>query len=1157
MAGPKIKLAEGSTDIGADDLDPQSAAAMPGMQAIGQALWDSKPVQQIVTGQGLDQYGQMMRGAISGDPAAQDALAGHSLGMAMGTLKGPEAKAALEAEGYTFRYRNGRPEEISIAAHGPDGQQVGRAIFDKVEGKLVPSGVSVEEAHRRKGVASSMYDMATKDSGLEMVPSEQQTPDAKALWGQPTHTMREMQREAAAKGFQGWKADVATANQTAPKKWAEGGEVGEMSGDTGMAPQSEPIQASPIDQQSSDVNVINPEGKLVSIPQEHLAGALEMGYSHAQPGQVQAHFQQEKYGSTGQQVMTGLEGVGSGVVGSTIATGLERAVGVNPEDIRGREEANPGTHLAGEVAGFAGSALAGTGEAALLGKAGEAAVGLTGLAKAAGGWQTRVAADAVKGAFESVLYQADQELGRAVKEDPEVGAGHAIANIGLAGVMGGVFGGAVGAALRKTGMHPDFPHAQELEEQFVSSADRAAYEAGDLKTHVAVDPSIPEKKKEGLLDAFKLGKQKANASEIKKAQQVLGVPETPGMLLESPLIQMQVDSLAHSPYTYSGNKIRGQLDAAYSGAQGALEAATASANGLSKEELGQTLQSSLTEQVKEAYAPVKAAFDEVSALHPNVPVSLDAIGSFKAGLKDIKEVALGPSTDEGKLARQVVGALQNAKTADDITAVRNMSALKKSGVGADPMGRIKGILRDRLQDLQDESVSKYARSFPRNDEAGAVMSSLIEQNKAAQEAYKPYIRKVAELSEWLGKGKIHGTQDALNFMNERLSATDISKRMFSASKDPAFLKFFNREFPEQFQQVRDYQRMALREAATHGEDFSAKTFFNKLNALEPEVQKALYTGDELKKIAAAETFMRDAFPKNYNPSGTSHALALKAAYESPKGMILANARDYAMEKVIQAASPRVAQAQALADATVKGERLATKAVKAIFNPDKSSMPSAVFPLAANREKLMKLVTGYQNDPSKMFVQNDSNPVPTYAASFAATTGRAVRLLAAAKPDMTPRSALDTRIPPSKAQQAQFDRTLDIAQQPLHVLAKIKSNTLTGSDVLTLKTLYPTIYNGLSQKLNNAIMDAAHKGQVIPYNTRLQLSTFLGQPLDSTMTQPSIAAAQAKGAAQQSQQESAQAPNSGVKRSPGGLEKLSTQAQTQMQGRIRDRSDGKL
>lgn len=914
------------------------------------------------------------------------------------------------------------------------------------------------------------------------------------------------------------------------------------------------------------IDVISPEGEYGSVPQDQLEEALAGGYKQATPEQVHGQAQQDKYGTAGQMIKTGLEGAASGLVGSTLANAAERAIGVNPEDIRGREEANPLTHGVAETGSFIGSAILGTGEAAVLGKLGEAAAGAAGITDAVkgGSFIAKVGADAGKAAFEGALYGLDQEGGKLFKEDPEQSAGHAIANIGLSSVMTGVFGGALGAALRKTGLHPEIAEGLGESEpaQFVSGADKAAFEAGDVKTHVELNQDLTPAKKAGLTDALKLNKQKPNAKEIRAAQELLNAPETPGMTLESPVIQMFVDTTAHSPHTISGGRIRGALDEAYTHADSALQGATASANGMSKDELGQALQKSLTDDTRAAYAPVKEGYEAVAELHPHAPVTPEDIGAFRAGMKDIKEVALGATTDEGKLARQVVKALENAKNADDLSTIRNMAALKKSGVGSDPLGHIKGILRDRLEGLQEEVVSKYASSFPRNDEAGALMHATIEQNLANKAAYKPYIKKVGELASWLGKGKIHGTEDALNFMNERLSASDVAQKLFSASKDPAFLRFFGKEFPEQFKLVRDYQRMALQDSAKLGDEFSAKRFFNKFNKLEPELQKALYAPEELKKIGAAETYIRDAFPKNYNPSGTAHIAALRGDITSPKHMLIANARDYAMEKIIKAAqgSPRAAQAVELAKATAAGDKLATRAIKSVFSGVKDSMPAAVIPLSAHRAKLDKLVATYQADPSKMLAQNDSNPVPEYAQAFSATTGRAVQYLGTLKPDTTPKNPLDSKLPPNPMQKAAYDRALDIAQQPLNVLHRIAQGTLTPQDMTTLRTIYPSIYQNLSNKIMQHVVDSVDSGKPVPYKTRLQLGMFLGQPLDSTMTQPAIQAMQSgsqanKQAAQQSaQQPQGRAPSaSSVK----GLSKLSTQAQTQGQARQADKSDGKL
>lgn len=944
--------------------------------------------------------------------------------------------------------------------------------------------------------------------------------------------------------------------------YAEGGEV--------AGPEASPTP--------DTVNLLNPEGQLVSVPQEHLQSALTVGYSHPSPEQVTAHFRHEDYGGAGQQAIAGLEGVAQGVLGP-LAPAAERLVGVSPEGMRGREEENPVTHGVGEAIGFAGPAVVSMGasgaarlgvsgaaelasraaglqaalpQAALLGKVGEAVGTATALGKAGSGFIEQVGADAIKAAFETAVYQGGEELSNRVKGYPEEGAGSALAHMGMAGVMGGVFGGALGAALRKTGVIKEA--ASELsggsgelpEGVFVSASERPKLEAGDLKAHVEFDPSIKPAKKEALLEAINLGKPKENAAEIKAAQELLGAPETPGMLLGSPLAQMQVDTLANSPYTYSGGRVRTALDEAYSYADSALQGAVKSTNGLSKDELGQSLQASLTQKTRDAYAPVKAAFAELETLYPSIPVELEDIGAFREGLKSIKEVALGPATDEGKIARQVVSALQNAKTAEDLSIIRNMSVLKKSGVGADPLGRIKGILRDRLQTMQDEAVAKYADSFPRNDEAGALMHTLVEADHAAKQAYKPYIRKVQELSEWLGKGKIHGTEDALNFMNERLSASDVSKKLFTASKDPAFLKFFSKEFPEEFSLIRDYQRMDYMDKVKTGDDFSAKRFFNNYNKMEPELQKALYTSEEMKKVSAAETYIRDAFPKSYNPSGTSHVTALRAAYETPKSIILANARDYAMEQVIKRASPRALQASELGRATVSGNKMADSAVKAVMNGDKE-LSTNLAPTQAQRDKLSKMVDTLHADPSKMLQAGDNNPIPQYAQAFAAMASRAVMYLAGVKPNTTPSNPLDTKHAASPFQQSKYNRALDIVQQPLNVMVRMKQGTMTQDDVKTLKTVYPAVYQSLSSKIMSQVMDKVEKGESIPYKTRLQLSMFLGQPLDSTMTQAGIATVQAQSAQKAAAQASATAKPPAAS-SVKGLDNVAKQAQTPGQSR---------
>lgn len=187
-----------------------------------------------------------------------------------------------------------------------------------------------------------------------------------------------------------------------------------------------------------EISVFSPDGTPGTIPAEQAPEAFKSGYQYATPDLLNAQAEKEHYGSTGQQVITGLEGAAQGVAGP-LAPLAERALGVNPEDIRKRAEYNPTTHSLSELGGFGAGALTGTGEAALLGKAGEGAAGLLGLGAEGASVGSRLAAGATKMATEMGLYQSGDEATKAVLDAPS-SVGDAAAHIGMSALLGGVAG---------------------------------------------------------------------------------------------------------------------------------------------------------------------------------------------------------------------------------------------------------------------------------------------------------------------------------------------------------------------------------------------------------------------------------------------------------------------------------------------------------------------------------------------------------------------------------------------------------------------------------------------------------------------------------------------------------------------------------------------
>jgi len=353
--------------------------------------------------------------------------------------------------------------------------------------------------------------------------------------------------------------------------------------------------------------------------------------------------------------------------------------------------------------------------------------------------------------------------------------------------------------------------------------------------------------------------------------------------------------------------------------------------------------------------------------------------------------------------------------------------------------------------------------------------------------------------------------------------------------------------------VQNYQRGVMKEAATKDGVFSPQKFFTALKKLEPEIRGALFSKEELKKLAQADVYFH-SFPKNFNPSGTAHASALQEFFSHPLASTMANTRDVGITAFIKMAgsNPEARAAMELAQSTIKGERNMSKAVKSLFKPAKDTLPLAIMPVASNRDKLIRHLDAYRTDPSKFVAINDNNPIPEYSQSFAATTARVMEFLSMAEPDPKQMGMLDKKFEMTPMQKAQYNRTLDIAQNPLTVLSRIHTQTLTLDDVKAVQAMYPAVYKQIAEKMMHEVVEARAKGTLIPHAMRLQMSMFLGQPLDSSLSQQGIAAAQmtsAPGKESSPQQQG----GGGVKHSTAGLAKMAKSASTSSQIREEARS----
>jgi hypothetical protein len=816
------------------------------------------------------------------------------------------------------------------------------------------------------------------------------------------------------------------------------------------------------------VNVFSPEGDLASIDSDKLPKALEQGFREATPEEVDDHFLQEKYGTSGQMAKTALEGAASAATFGA-STGLEKAFGATNEDINARRKANPGSHALGQIAGLVGtSVIPGLGEASAakaIEGTGVAAAKLLGLGEESANLMSQIGAKTVSEGAGMALFQGGDAVSKMISSDPDQSVHTAIADIGLASLIGAGTGAVFGAAapLWKA-----------------SVGDKAGQIAADFGGRAKFHLDNPDP-------------AAAMAEELGKHQEMM-------------------EGIRHDVY---------------------------GAGGLKQEALGKLLPEKLTpeiqqatrsmlDKVKETVADMRANSESYSGSH------IKAIENTLSGIED----RLNPSISGQELLRGV-----RPETASAVEHFNEMEGLKKQLQGlakyngpplvqgspeANFLKKVRGLATETKAMLEQPEIW---------GKAGDLQQSL---NKAAAAAIKPselfqkrFMAIAGDGSRVIDPGKIN------TFVNQ------LGKHSADIKQDvlETYLK--------QSEAVRDevskiYQRLGVP------------------NPIEPpglSVTKTLLqaptTGSKLAD-AAIHHGLADVAGRTLGGAigaGLGHPLGLGypggAAGQAILGPGIARLIHPMVRPIMEKAANGAALKSSIdyASAVAKGESRLNKAAKAVFKMyDKPTTSLAASTLVRDREKLKKAVLETQQDPASLGkVGGDiGHYLPTHATIMAATAANAINFLNSQRPDTQPKMPLDSKLPPEPGKVANYNRMLDIANHPLHLMTKIATGSITSQEITGIKTMYPGLYNTITQKLMNEMTDSLAKGTAVPYHTRIGLSLWAGQPLDSTMTPQAIIAAQPKPQAPPPQQGSPGKPPSAS--STKGIDKMSSSSQTANQSR---------
>ncbi len=920
-----------------------------------------------------------------------------------------------------------------------------------------------------------------------------------------------------------------------------------------------PIAEAPIS--NAPVNVINPNGELVSVPQSQIESMdlFNNGYSEATPEAIQ----QAKYSTLPQQIGAGIEGLGEGIAGP-LFTGAERLAGVSGEGILGRKEANPGIHIASQAAGLGLGAFTGTGEARLLTEAGELGSKALGLGLEGAGNVSKIGSSAVKAAIENGIFQSGDEASKFLAGDPNQSTDTAISNIGFSTLLGGVFGAGFGSI-------PPLWHAtvgSKAANLLQSVADHAGGIEGQTADHV---------------------------NKAITASQLTVPAEIRAVLSESPKAQEYFKDLRQSP-TSSGVELaktaenfRNEISEGIAKTSGFTPSEVQSFTDLSEAKEGAKLGNLAAEEFDSKVSPLAEKFEELKAKKANVPLTPDqevtdptnpyvtqkmpgVTSQISDEFSKLTEKML-PDSEGMKVLNYAMKRLPEQKTIGDLGQLA--TDLDKNYNPFNPalnrdIAQIKSVLRDAESNATIKLLGEEA-------------PELIEEHRAARDAWKQVSEIKEDLQSKLNlKGGNYNSNNAFvkNLKTYAEENPEKFLKKIANSNDTYLSKILDENFPETAKAVKEFQLKELlgkSAAKAKGEQvLNPTTFFQKVKDLSPELRASIFSPEQLKSIEAHQTLWetlnkidKDRNFSNTAPTlmrylknlpGTALGLVTAALAHNPiLGAILGgltntighsapDAMKLGFLKFMGSSAPIEPGAfktmVEFFQSAQKGESTASKAVKGIFQSGRLVLPTA-FDSEKDREKFDKRLLMLQSDPTPLFKVGGSlgHYLPDHQTALASTASSAVNYLNSLRPQVVKMNPLDPELKPSKDQTAAYHQALDIAEQPLSILSKIKEGNLTSQDMVHFSNLYPGLQKTLQTKIMAAMTEKLADGESIPYKIRMGLSLFMGQPLDSSMTPQGIQSSQMTFMQDVTPQGS---PNGPHKIAQNSMKRLSSMDQTPLQ-----------
>jgi len=681
-----------------------------------------------------------------------------------------------------------------------------------------------------------------------------------------------------------------------------------------------------MDTQEESVNVINPAGKLVSIPKSQSQTALaQYGYKPASDQDILDYQQQQTYGTgAGNAIKAfGLGAAGGAtfniapyLMASEIAPGVPAVI--SSEKQKALQKYQPEAYTAGEVTGIGGSLLVApeadaakiaydalkaaqaTGDAAQIAKAAaDLAAAKTTLAgldvvnpvsavskiggKAANLLSTpenaSIAAKilnqsgsyALGSAVEGSIYGLGQTIHEAILGDPDVNAERLISNVGLSALLSGAMGGAVGGLSGS--------YAGIKNKFFDKEIQKAALRDSISEVAAPGPPGSLEDMRQKLASAQYMGLSTDLPGKELLHDAAIKVPD-----MELPVTKLQLESLVDQNIrdkykaikesdNFAGKTIR---DYEILQKQEALAKTKTTI-----ESLGENLTSD----------PVKAGNDLIKGFSKQYKDEKESLGPF---FKDFDKTRLNSITEPGKILTSLEGAIPGTS---DVLKIENgkysmfpyraslpvsretYNAMKDVVDGLNEKVTIGGLrnIREAVSDRIDWMKPREAMQLSSLKKG---LMDVIQDNVQAlnpsmevREAFKKYA--INEANREVLERIMGGSISAKSF-GKTIKPEDVISRIFGNTISVKAAKEIlgHNEFNKVVGNYLSHNMEKVTDAATNG--FSSKRFNSFLKGKSPELNEAFKDNqDRLSRIHALTDIMRilpDSGP--LNPSGTATKLSL-------------------------------------------------------------------------------------------------------------------------------------------------------------------------------------------------------------------------------------------------------------------------------------------